>query len=186
MLRYKEIIEKIKPELEKAILALKRDVQTMRTGRPLPTLIENIEITYYGQKMVLKQIASISIVGPREIFIQPWDKDAILLIEKAIFDSGLGLNPIVEKEGVRLVFPPLSEEMRKELLKILNERLERTRRTIRKWRDEAWWEVQKAVREGKIREDDKFRAKNELQKLVEEYIGKVEEIGELKKKEILE
>lgn len=183
---YKEIIKEIKPELDKAIAFLERELAKIRVGRVSPALVENITIDYYGDKISLKQIASISVPESRTIIIQPWDKSVLLNIEKAILGSSLGVNPIVEKDLIRLSLPPLTSEHRKELARSLNEELEKIRSTIRHWREEAWWKIQEGYRQGKIREDDKFRAKDELQELIDEYNDKIEEIRERKMKEIME
>ena len=98
--------------------------------------------------------------------------------------TGTGANPIVDKDVIRINLPPLTEEYRKNLIKIISEKEEQTRKTVRKWREEAWSEIQEKTKEGKIREDDKFKAKEELQKIVDEYNQKIEELGEKKKKEI--
>jgi len=184
MSSYQEIIEKIRPELDKAINFLERELAKIRTGKATPSLIEDIEVECFGQKFLLKQLAAISILEPRQILIQPWDKSYLEPIEKAVQQSAIGTSPIVDKDSIRLSLPPLSEEYRKNLLKILSEKMEEAKKTIRHWREEAWDKIQEEVKEGKIREDDKFRAKNELQDLIDEYNQKTEEIGERKKKEI--
>jgi len=183
---HNEIIDKIKPEFKKAIDFLDGELAKIRTGRASPTLIENLEIEYFGQKLTLKQLGMISCPEPRQIVIQPWDKSYIEAIEKAISQSSLGLAPIVDKDFIRLSLPPLSEEYRKNLMRILSEKQEEARKIIRRWREEAWKKIQDGFREGKIREDDKFRAKEELQKLIDEYNEKIDEMGEKKKKELLE
>lgn len=181
---YKEIIDKIKPELIKAIDFLERELTKIRTSRASPAIIEDIEIDHFGQKFPLKQLGTISCSESRQIIIQPWDKSYNESILKAISQSNLGLNPIADKDFIRLSLPPLSEEYRKNLFRILSEKQEETRKTIRRWREEVWKKIQDGFREGKIREDDKFRAKDELQKLIDEYNEKIEEMGERKKKEI--
>jgi len=134
----------------------------------------------------LKQLSAISIPEPRQILIQPWDRSYIEGIVKALSETGIGANPVVDKEAVRINLPPLSGDYRKSLLHLISEKQEEARRTIRKWREEAWDEIQERFREGKIREDDKFRAKDELQELVDEYNEKIEKMGEKKGKEIME
>lgn len=186
MNRHKEIISKIKPELDKVLNFLDRELAKIRTGRASISLVEDLMIDYYGEKTPLNQLASISVSGPRTLCIQPWDHSVLSNIERAIIESSFGINPIVEKDLIRLSFPPLSEEYRMNLLRVLNEKLEMAHSTIRRWREEAWHQIQEEFRQGKIREDDKFRAKDELQELIDEYNGKIGEIGERKKKEISE
>jgi len=183
---YKEIINKAKPELDKVLLFLKGELDKIRTSRPSVSLAEELTIDYYGVKTPLRQVAAISISGPRTITIQPWDRSVLLNIEKAILGSGMGINPAVEKDLIRITFPPLSEEYRKELMKMLNTKMEEARLTLRRWREEAWRKIQEGFRQGTIREDDKFKAKDELQKIIDEYNQKIEEMGTRKKQEIEE
>lgn len=183
---YKEIISKIKPELDKTINFLEKELMKIRTGRASPSLVEDIVVECFGQKFPLKQLAAISSPEPRKLVIQPWDKSYIESIEKAISNSNLGVAPIVDKDIIRLSLPPLSEEYRKDLAHLLSEKQEEARRTIRRWREEAWSEIQEKFRAKEIREDDKFRAKDELQDLIDDYQQKIDQIGERKKKEILE
>ena len=181
---HKEIIENIKPELDKVIAFLDRELQKIRTGRASPSLVEDVVVECFGQTFPLKQLAAISTPEPRQILIQPWDKSYIEGVVKALEKTGVGANPIVDKEVIRLSLPPLSEEYRKDLMRLISEKQEQARQTIRRWREAAWDKIQEKYREGEIREDDKFRAKDELQDLVDEYNEKIEEIGERKKKEI--
>lgn len=181
---YKEVINKIKPELDKVVSFFEGELAKIRVGRATPSLVENLEIPLFGQKLPLKQLGAISCPEPRQIIIRPWDKSYIEPIEKAILQSNVGLSPVVDKEVIRISLPPMTEDFRKELLKLLSQKKEEARSIIRKWRDQSWKEVQDLTREGEIREDDKFRAKDELQKLVDEYNGKIEELAERKRKEI--
>jgi len=185
-MEYKEIIKKIKPEMDKVIAFLERELSKVRTGRSSVSLVEDIVVDCFGQKFPLKQLASISSPEPKQIIIQPWDKSYIEGIEKAISNSSLGTSPVVDKDIIRIFLPPLSDEYRRTLVRVLSEKQEEARKTIRHWRGEAWEQVQNETKTGEIREDDKFRAKDELQKVVDEYNKKVEEIGEKKEKEILE
>jgi len=181
---YKEIIQKIKPELDKVINFFEKELMGIRTGKASPSLVENIIVDYFGQKFSLKQLAAISLMEPRQIIIQPWDKSYIEAIEKAIFSSNLSLSPVVGKDIIRISLPPMTEEYRKNLIKILSEKREETRKVIRRWRDEIWDEIQEKTKNGEIRENDKFRAKDELQKIVDEYNEKIDLMVERKKQEI--
>ena len=183
---YKDIINKIKPELDKVIVFFEGELSKIRTGRATPSLVEDVPVDLFGQKMPLKQLAAISAPEPKQILIQPWDKSYVEPIERAITQSNLGVSPVVDKESIRVTMPSLTEEYRKNLLKLLSEKEEESRKTIRKWREEAWGEVQEKTRNGEIREDDKFKAKDDLQKTVDEYIGKVESLGEKKRREVSE
>ncbi len=183
---YKEIIEKIKPELEKVISFLEGELTKIRTGRASSSLVENTIVECFGQKFPLKQLAAISSSGPKQIVIQPWDKSYIEPIEKALSKSSLGTSPVVDKDLIRISLPPLSDEYRKSLLRIISEKQEEARKTIRRWREQAWNEVQEGFKNKEIREDNKFRAKDELQELVDKYNEKIEEMVERKEKEIME
>lgn len=183
---YKEIIDKIKPELDKATSFLERELGKIRTGRASPSLVEDIVVECFGQKFPLRQLGAISSPEPKQILIQPWDKSYIEGIVKALEQTGIGANPIVDKDVVRINLPPLSEEYRKNLLHLISEKQEESRKTIRRWREEVWDEIQEKFKEGEIREDDKFRAKDDIQDLIDKYNEKIDEIGEKKKKEILE
>ena len=183
---YKEIIDKVKPEMAKALVFLERELAKIRAGRASVSLVEDIIVECFGQKMPLKQLAAISSPSPKNIVIQPWDKSYIEQIEKAISQSSIGAAPVVDQEVIRISLPPLSEEYRQSLLRVLSEKQEETRKTIRRWRQEAWDKIQEKTRQGEIREDDKFRAKDKLQELIDDYNEKIEEMGERKKKEITE
>ncbi|MCJ7829565.1 ribosome recycling factor [Patescibacteria group bacterium] len=185
-LMYKEIINKIRPEFDKVMSFLERELAKIRTGRASVSLVEDITVECFDQKFPLKQLAAISLSEPRQIIIQPWDKSYIEPIEKALSRSSLGMSPVVDKDLIRLSLPSLSEEYRKNLLRVLSEKQEDARKTIRRWREKAWDEIQEKFKEKEIREDDKFRAKDELQKLVDEYHKKIEGVEERKKKEIIE
>ena len=138
---YKEIIKKIRPEMDKTIDFLSKELAKIRMGRASVSLVEDIVVECFGQKFSLKQLAAISSPSPRNIVIQPWDKSYIGPIEKAISNSNLGLSPIVDKDLIRISLPPLSEEYRKDLLRFLSEKQEEARKTIRRWREKAWDEI---------------------------------------------
>jgi len=181
---YKEIIDKIKPELEKTIKFFEGELQKLRTSRASPSLVEDIEVDCFGSKFPLKQLGAISSPQSNQIVIQPWDKSYLEPIEKAILQAGLGMSTIVDKNVIRLNLPLLTEEYRETLIKNLNEKAEQARRTIRHWREAAWDEIQEAFKEKKITEDDKFRGKDELQELIDEKNDQIKEMVEKKKQEI--
>ncbi len=174
-----------KPKLEKIVERLRHEVAGLRIGRATPALVEDLEVDYYGTKTPLKAVASISSPEPRTIVIQPWDKAVIPAIEKAIQGSSLGLSPITDREAIRLSVPPLTEERRRELVKMLSRHLEDARIQVRKEREEALKEIDKKEKAKEISEDEKFRQKNEAQKIVDEINKKIEEMGAAKEKEIM-
>jgi len=181
---YKEIIGKIKPELEKTFHFLEEELQKIKTGRASISLIENIQVDCFGQKCPLKQLSTISLATTRQIIVQPWDRSYIEPIEKSIERAGLGINPVVDKDTIRLSFPQLTEDYRRDLLRVISGKMEDAKKTVRHWREEAWREIQEKFKEKEIREDDKFRGKDELQDLVDEYNKKIEEVADRKKKEV--
>jgi len=183
-MEYKEIIDKIKPELEKVVSFLERELSKIRSGTASISLVEDILVDCFGEKLPLKQLAAITLQGPRQILIQPWDRSYLESIGKAISQSNIGISPISDKDVIRINIPPLTGEFRDNLFKIVSEKQEDARKTVRRWREEIWREVQANFKEGNIREDDKFRAKGDLQKIIDDYNEKIEQLGERKKEEI--
>ncbi len=182
---YKEIINKIKPDLEKSITHFKEEMGTLRTGRATPALVETVEVDCYGGRSSLRELAVINAPEPRLLTVQPWDKSIIKEIVKAISSSRSGLAVASSGDIIRINIPPLNEESRKELVRNLKQKMEAARITVRNARERAWKELQDGERAGTIREDDKFRGKDELQKVIDEYNKKIEEMGGGKEKEIM-
>ncbi len=182
---YKEFVDKVRPEFEKAFKFLEGEFSKIRTSRASIALVEDVEINYLGDKFTLKQLAAISCPQTNQIVIRPWDASYIEPIEKAISQSGLGMGVAVDKNIIRLTLPLLTEDYRNSLVKILNEKSEQTRQTIRHWRDDAWSKIQNAQKEKKISQDDKFRGKDSLQDLIDEYSEKIKKLVDNKKNELL-
>jgi ribosome recycling factor len=180
-----EIIKNSEPQFEKAIEYMQEELSKLRTGRASASLVENLSVDYYGAKSILKQMASITIPEARTIAIAPWDRDSLVNIEKAIRDSQLNLNPVNDGQLIRINIPALNEERRKELVKVLNQNAENARIAVRKIREGLWEEIQEAEKAGQISEDDKFSGKEKLQKVVDGYNARIEEIREKKEKEIM-
>jgi len=181
---YKEFVDKVRPEFDKAFKFLESEIAKIRTSRASPALVEDLDVDCFGQKFTLKQLAAISSPQSNQLVIQPWDQSYIEPIEKAIAQSGLGMSVSVDKNLIRLSLPLLTEEYRNSLAKILNEKSEQARETMRKSRDEAWSTIQKAQREKDLSEDDKFKGKDELQKLIDEYAKKIKDLISRKEQEI--
>jgi ribosome recycling factor len=181
---YKEFIDKAKPEFEKAFKFLEAEVAKIRTSRASPSLVEDIEVNAFGSKFPLKQLGAISTPQTNQLVIQPWDISYIEPIEKAIAQSGLGMSAVVDKNVIRLNLPTLTEEYRQALTKVLSEKSEQTRQTIRKLREDAWNKIQTAQKAKEISEDDKFRGKDELQKVIDDYNEKIKNLVEKKKNEL--
>ena len=180
----KSLIENLKRELDKVLEFLKNDINQIRGGRASPSLVENIKVDAYGARLNLKEVATIMVPDAKTLIIQVWDKNGVSSVAKAIEESRLGLTPNIEGQNIKLIMPPLMDERKKEMIKLLHDKLEQVRIRIRRGRDEVWHKVQSMEKEKKISEDDKFRAKEELQKAVDEFNKKVKEIGERKEKEL--
>ncbi|MDP2820839.1 MAG: ribosome-recycling factor [bacterium] len=181
---YKEIIKKIEPEMEKAVVFFNEETKKIRTGKAMPSLIENIRVDYMGTKLAIKQLAAITIGGARELLVQPWDKESAMAIENSFKDNEFGLRATISNDLIRVIFPEVTEENRQNLIKIVHQKAEETRKKIRHFREQSWTDIQKKERDGEIREDDKFRAKDKLQELIDKFNEKVDEIVEKKEKEI--
>jgi ribosome recycling factor len=181
-----QIVQSAKPKMGKALDRLREELAELRTGRANAAMVENLMVDYYGAKSLLKQMASVNVPEPRLIAIQPWSRDNLVDIEKAIKESQLGFNPTNDGQVIRISIPPLNEERRAELVKVLGKYAEEARVGVRQAREESWDEIQDAVKEGLLAEDDKFRGKDDLQELVDEHNKKIEEIREKKEKEITE
>lgn len=181
---YQQIIDNIKPEMDKVIDFTTKKLGSFRTGRASPALVENIQVDCFGQVMPISQLGSISVPSARQLSIQSWDVTYLPLIEKAILNEASGLSPATVGESIMINLPQMSEELRKEIIKSVSQVNDDAKKTIRKYRDEAWGEIQNKTREGLIREDDKFKGKDKLQDLVDVYNKKIDELIERKKKEI--
>ena len=179
------MIDKKKPEMEKSIEHFKEELGQLRTGRASAAMVDGLSIDYYGSRSPLKQVASITIPEPRTIMISPWDKDSLVNIEKAIRESQLNLNPNNDGQVIRINIPVLTEERRKDLVKVLNQKAEEAKISIRKHREEVWEEIQEAEKDGLMGEDDKFTGKDKLQEVVDEFNKKIEGIRAEKEAEIL-
>ena len=182
---YKKLIENLKIDFNKTIEYLKSELGSLQVGRANPSLIENIKVNCYNQELPIKQLAAINAPEPRSIIIKPWDKEIIRNIELAIRDSKLGLNPVTEEEFIRVNIPALNEERRKELAKIVQEKTEECRISVRRGRGDVWDQIQAMEQAKEISEDEKFKAKDELQKVVDEYNKKIEDISKKKEEEIM-
>lgn len=180
-----ENMNNFKQKSDKILERLKSEISGIRTGRATPALVEDLEVDYYGTKTPLHALASISAPEPRQLVIQPWDKNAIQPIEKAIQGSSLGLNPVTDRESIRLSVPSLTEERRKEFVRALGRHIEDARIQVRREREGTLREVDALEKAKEISENEKFRQKNEIQKIVDEINKKIGEMGAAKEKEIM-
>jgi len=191
-MRYKEdaMIEEAVADAEKrmksAVQALEEDLAGIRTGRASPALIERLPIEYYGTPVPLMQLATISVPEPRQLLIKPFDATSIKDIEKAILASDLGLTPMNDGKVIRLNIPPLNEERRIELKRMVGNRCEDSRIAIRNVRRDSIKDLRDFEKEKLISEDDLKRAEEDIQKLTDKIIEEVDAVGERKEKEIME
>jgi ribosome recycling factor len=181
-----EIFEDLKDRMGKSIESLKREYSRLRTGRASISLLDGIRVSYYDTPTPLNQMASLAVPEPRLIVIQPWDKTAIEDIEKAILKSELGLTPINDGKVIRISIPPLTEERRKELVKVARKMSEENKVAIRNIRRDANEMLKDLKKEKEITEDDLFRSQEEVQKATDQFISQVDELCSAKEKEILE
>ncbi|GHU69795.1 ribosome-recycling factor [Spirochaetia bacterium] len=180
------VISASEERMKKTIASLKDGFASLRTGRASAALFDKIKVDYYGDKSPLNQVANISIPEARLIVIQPWDKALIGEIEKAIRSSELSLNPSNDGKVIRISIPPLTEERRKELVKLAKNQAEQSRVSVRNIRRDGNDELKKLLKDASITEDDETKASDELQKLTDTYINKVNQVLDEKEKEIME
>jgi len=172
--------------MSRALEALERDLQAIRTGRAATALVERVAVEYYGTTTPLNQLASISVPEPHTIVIQPWDRSALGAIEKAILKSEVGLTPNTDGTVVRLSIPALTEERRKDLVKLVHKRMEEARVEMRNHRRDVADEIKKAQRDGDLSTDEERREMDMLQKVTDRWTAEVERVGKHKEQEILE
>jgi ribosome recycling factor len=180
------VIPESEERMKKTVASLKDGYASLRTGRASAALFDKLRVDYYGEKSPLSQVANISIPEARLIVIQPWDKNLIGEIEKAVRSSELSLNPSNDGKVIRIAIPPLTEERRKELVKLARNHAEQSRVAVRNIRRDGNDELKKLLKDAAITEDDETKASEDLQKLTDSYIGKVNQVLEEKEKEIME
>ena len=174
-----------KAELKKVEDFLSKEYGQLNVGRASPMVLDGISIESYGSRIAVKNVASISIEDPKTLRIIPWDKSQIKDIEKVIISSNLGLSVATDDAGIRVIFPQLTTETRQSLVKVLKEKMEESRITVRKEREAVWDDIQNQEKNGKMTEDEKFRAKDELQKIIDEVNKNMEAIFSKKEKEVM-
>jgi ribosome recycling factor len=178
----------IKLKMQLAVDALANDIAGVRTGRATPSLVENIIVPAYGgtQRLRVMEVASITASDPTQIVISPWDKSIIGDIRKGIQEANIGMNPSIDGEVIRIIVPPLTTEDREKYVKIVSQKLEAGRISVRQVRGDEMHEIKKRFEAKEITEDDKRDYEKKLQDLTDLYIGKIEEAGEKKKAELLQ
>jgi ribosome recycling factor len=181
-----EIVASADHKMARAVEAMERDLQGIRTGRASTSLVERIHVDYYGTPTALNQLASISVPEPHQIVIQPWDRSVLGAIEKAILKSDIGLTPNVDGTVVRLNIPQLTEERRRDLVRVVHKRMEEARVEIRNLRRDAADHLKKLERDGEVGVDDVHRFLDTIQKTTDRHIGEVDRVGGVKEQEVLE
>ena len=176
----------MEPEMDKVIEFFTGELKKIRADRATPSLVEDVVVDCFDQKLPLKQLAAISCPERRQILIQPWDKNYIKDIVSALQKAESELSPVVEGSAIRITLPPLTAEYRQSLLKTLSGKREDARVRLKRIRDDAWKEIQEKTNKGEITEDEQFKAKDELQKIIDEYNKKVDELIEKREKDIKE
>jgi ribosome recycling factor len=181
-----DIINDSEDGMKKAVESFKRDLQKIRTGRANTSMLDGIKVDYYGTPTPVNQVASVQVVDARLITVKPWEKNMIAIIDKAIRASDLGINPVADSELVRLPIPPLTQERRKELAKVVNKQTEEARVAVRSARRDAMDMIKDAEKDKQITEDERKNGEKKVQDLTDKYIAAIDDIAKAKEKEIME
>jgi len=184
------MIEEIKKDastrMGKSLVALKDEFTKIRTGRAHTSLLDHVKVDFYGNIVPINQAASVSVADARTLAVQPWDRNMVPVIEKAILNSDLGLNPSTAGEVIRVPLPMLTEERRKEMIKVVRSEAESARVACRNIRRDANHDVKELLKEKEISEDDARRAEDEVQKITDKHIADIEQMLEVKEKDLME
>ena len=181
-----DVLVEITDKMSKAVAHTQAEFASVRTGRATPALVEKLKVDYYGTEVALQQLAGFNVPEARLLVIQPYDKNSLKAIEKAIQNSDLGINPSNDGQLIRLSFPQLTEERRKELVKVVKHKAEEGRVAVRNLRRSARHELEALEKEGHVSSDDLERAQNELDKLTHEYVEEIDRMVQHKEHELLE
>ena len=181
-----DVLADAEERMSKAMDALRRELGTIRTGRASPSLVDRLTVEYYGTPTPLNQLAGVSVPEPRLLVIQPWDRGTIGAIEKAIQKSELGLNPNNDGQVIRIGIPPLTEERRKQLVKLVHNHVEEGKIAVRNIRRDAMANVRELLNERMISEDDERRAEHQVDDLARRFVDEADKIGKVKEREVLE
>ena len=181
-----EVLEELREHMQKSVEALQDDLMSIRTGRASPALVDRLQVEYYGSLTPLNQMASVAAPEPRLLVIRPWDPSSLPDIERAILKSDLGLTPMNDGKLIRLGIPRLTEERRRELVKVVSRRVEEGRVAVRNLRRDALQDLKDFEKEKMISEDEFYRGKDEIQDLTDEFIEMIDGIGTRKEEEVME
>ena len=180
------VLDDASRKMDKAVKAYEKELTRVRTGRATPSLLDGITVDYYGSQMPINQVASISVPESRQLMVQPWDQNVLPEIEKAILKSELGLTPNNDGKVIRVSIPPLTEERRKELVKLVNKMAEEARVAVRNIRRDFMERLKKMKKDKEISEDEMYKLQDELQKITDKHIEAIDEVRSEKEKEIME
>jgi ribosome recycling factor len=172
--------------MQKCVQNFQGDLRKLRTGRAHPSLVEHLKVDYYGSDVPLQQVANISIEDARTIVVSPWEKNTVQAIEKAIFKSDLGLTPMTAGMVIRIPLPPLTEERRRDITKVVKQDAENARVSVRNVRRDVLGDVKELLKEKMISQDDERKAQEEIQKLTDKHVGDIDQLLAAKEKEILQ
>ena len=172
--------------MAKSIESLRHELSKVRTGRAHTSLLDHITVEYYGSQVPLSQVANISVADARTLTVSTWEKQMVPVVEKAILNSNMGLNPVTAGEVIRVPLPPLTEERRKDMTRIVRQEGENARVAIRNIRRDVLGDVKQLQKEKEITEDDERRAQDEIQKITDKHVAEVDSVIEVKEKDLME
>ena len=181
-----DIYSDLRDRMNRAVQTLESDYKRLRTGRASISLVDEIRVDYYGAATPLSQLSTLTIADPRTIVIQPWDTSAVGEIEKAILKSDLGLTPMNDGKAIRINIPPLTAERRRDLVKVVKKKAEESKVAVRNIRRDIIERTKELKKDKKVSEDEQFRAQDEIQKVTDDYVKRIDSIYSAKEKEILE
>ncbi len=181
-----DIKKDARERMSKSVASLKQELTKIRTGRAHTSLLDHITVEYYGATVPLNQVANVNVEDPRTLTVTPWEKDMVPVIEKAIMGSDLGLNPATAGTVIRVPLPPLTEERRKDMIRVVRHEAEGGRIAVRNIRRDALGDVKDLLKEKMISQDDEHRAQDEIQAITDEYIAAIDKLLEQKESELME
>lgn len=181
-----EFKQDAKTRMGKSVESLKGDLTKIRTGRAHPSLLEHITVEYYGSEVPLSQVANVNVADARTLSVTPWEKPMVSIIEKAIINSDMGLNPATAGEIIRIPLPPLTEERRKDLIKVVRQEGEGAKVAIRNIRRDVLGDIKTLLKEKEITEDEERQSQDEIQKITDKHVAMVDEVLKEKEKDLME
>ncbi len=180
-----EIEQDTEARMQKSVEVLEKELSKIRTGRAHPSLLEHITVDYYGSEVPISQVANVNVEDARTLAVTPWEKQMVQVVEKAIMTSDLGLNPATTGAVIRVPLPPLTEERRKELIKVARSETENSRVAVRNIRRDALQDFKDLLKEKEISEDEERKAQERVQKLTDRFIAKMDSVLEVKEKDLM-